>query len=58
MHDVAEFLGGHEPFDGLDHEALEEIARRTEVEYSLSERSSSSSGLRAPAHQGNSTRFD
>ncbi len=33
MHDIAEFLGGRDPFIGLDDEALEELAARTEVEF-------------------------
>ena len=33
MHDVAEFLSSHEPFRELEEEALEELARRVEVEY-------------------------
>jgi CBS domain-containing protein len=33
MHDVAEFLHRHEPFQALDESALEELARRTEVEF-------------------------
>ena len=33
MHDIAEFLGGRDPFSGLDEEALEELATRTEVEF-------------------------
>ena len=33
MHDIAEFLGGRDPFSGLDEAALEAIASRTEVEF-------------------------
>jgi CBS domain-containing protein len=33
MHDIAEFLGGRDPFSGLDEEALEALAGRTEVEF-------------------------
>jgi CBS domain-containing protein len=33
MHDIAEFLGGRDPFSGLDEEALEALASRTEVEF-------------------------
>ncbi|MGH2984206.1 MAG: putative nucleotidyltransferase substrate binding domain-containing protein [Solirubrobacterales bacterium] len=33
MHDVAEFLGAHHPFSGLDQEALERLAERVEVEF-------------------------
>jgi CBS domain-containing protein len=33
MHDIAEFLGGRDPFSGLDEEALERLATRTEVEF-------------------------
>jgi CBS domain-containing protein len=33
MHDIAEFLGAHEPFTELDPDALERLASRTEVEY-------------------------
>jgi CBS domain-containing protein len=33
MHDIAEFLGGRDPFSGLDEEALEALAARTEVEF-------------------------
>ncbi|HEU4980519.1 MAG TPA: cyclic nucleotide-binding domain-containing protein, partial [Solirubrobacterales bacterium] len=33
MHDIAEFLRGCDPFSGLDEEALEQLAQRTEVEY-------------------------
>jgi CBS domain-containing protein len=33
MHDVAEFLGAHEPFSGLDQEDLEQLAERVEVEF-------------------------
>ncbi len=33
MHDIAEFLGGRDPFSGLDEQALEELASRTEVEF-------------------------
>src|SRR3954449_807565 len=33
MHDIAEFLGGRDPFSGLDPAALESLARRTEVEF-------------------------
>ncbi len=33
MHDIAEFLGGHDPFSGLDEGSLERLASRTEVEF-------------------------
>jgi CBS domain-containing protein len=33
MHDIAEFLRGFDPFNGLDEEALERLARRSEVEF-------------------------
>ena len=33
MHDIAEFLGGRDPFSGLDEEDLEALAARTEVEF-------------------------
>ena len=33
MHDIAEFLKGRDPFSGLDEEALEALAARTEVEF-------------------------
>src|SRR3954449_10987351 len=33
MHDIAEFLGGRDPFSGLDTVALNRLARRTEVEF-------------------------
>src|SRR3954453_6038032 len=33
MHDIAEFLGGRDPFRGLDEEALDALAARTEVEF-------------------------
>jgi CBS domain-containing protein len=33
MHDIAEFLGGRDPFSGLDTPALDRLARRTEVEF-------------------------
>jgi CBS domain-containing protein len=33
MHDIAEFLGGRDPFSGLDEAALEELAAKTEVEF-------------------------
>ena len=33
MHDIAEFLGGRDPFSGLDEQALEDLAARTEVEF-------------------------
>jgi len=33
MHDIAEFLGGRDPFSGLDDEALERLAAATEVEF-------------------------
>ena len=33
MHDIAEFLNGHDPFSGLDETALERLAERTEVEF-------------------------
>jgi CBS domain-containing protein len=33
MHDIAEFLGRHDPFSGLDEAELERLAARTEVEF-------------------------
>jgi CBS domain-containing protein len=33
MHDIAEFLGGRDPFSGLDEAQLERLASRTEVEF-------------------------
>src|SRR5215208_2582353 len=33
MHDIAEFLGGRDPFSGLGEEDLETLAARTEVEF-------------------------
>ena len=33
MHDIAEFLGGRDPFSGLDEAELERLAGRTEVEF-------------------------
>jgi CBS domain-containing protein len=33
MHDIAEFLGGRDPFSGLDTAVLDRLARRTEVEF-------------------------
>ncbi len=33
MHDIAEFLGGRDPFGGLDEAALEALAAKTEVEF-------------------------
>ena len=33
MHDIAEFLGGRDPFSGLDEADLERVASRTEVEF-------------------------
>src|SRR5262245_42167044 len=33
MHDIAEFLGGRDPFSGLDEEQLERLAAETEVEF-------------------------
>ncbi len=33
MHDIAEFLGGRDPFSGLDEADLEALASRTEVEF-------------------------
>jgi CBS domain-containing protein len=33
MHDIAEFLKGHDPFSGLDEESLEQLAERVEVEF-------------------------
>jgi CBS domain-containing protein len=33
MHDIAEFLRTHDPFSGLDEEALERLAERVEVEF-------------------------
>ncbi len=32
MHDIAEFLRTHDPFSGLDEEALEQLAERVEVD--------------------------
>jgi CBS domain-containing protein len=33
MHDIAEFLGGHDPFSGLDERSLDRLASHTEVEF-------------------------
>ena len=33
MHDIAEFLGGRDPFSGLDEADLEAVAAKTEVEF-------------------------
>ena len=33
MHDIAEFLAGHDPFIGLDEAELERLASRTEIEF-------------------------
>jgi CBS domain-containing protein len=33
MHDIAEFLGRHPPFDTLDEEALERVAASAEIEF-------------------------
>ena len=33
MHDIAEFLGGRDPFSGLNEADLERLASRTEVEF-------------------------
>jgi CBS domain-containing protein len=33
MHDIAEFLGGRDPFSGLDTAALDRLAQRTQVEF-------------------------
>ena len=33
MHDIAEFLRGRDPFSGLDEEALDALAAKTEVEF-------------------------
>src|SRR3954468_24730474 len=33
MHDIVEFLQKHEPFSDLSEQALEELARSTEVEF-------------------------
>ena len=33
MHDIAEFLRGRDPFSGLDENALDRLASRTEVEF-------------------------
>ncbi|HVG76378.1 MAG TPA: putative nucleotidyltransferase substrate binding domain-containing protein [Thermoleophilaceae bacterium] len=33
MHDIAEFLRGHPPFDTVDEPTLEEIARNAEIEF-------------------------
>jgi CBS domain-containing protein len=33
MHDIAEFLGGRDPFSGLDPAALDRLAQGTEVEF-------------------------
>jgi CBS domain-containing protein len=33
MHDIAEFLRGHPPFDTLDDEALERVASSAEIEF-------------------------
>jgi CBS domain-containing protein len=33
MHDIAEFLGGRDPFSGLDARSLEQLAQRTKIEF-------------------------
>ena len=33
MHDIAEFLGGRDPFSGLDAKSLERLGERTEIEF-------------------------
>jgi CBS domain-containing protein len=33
MHDIAEFLAGHDSFSGLDEAGLERLASRTEIEF-------------------------
>jgi CBS domain-containing protein len=33
MHDIAEFLAGHDPFTGLARAELERLAKRTEIEF-------------------------
>ena len=33
MHDIAEFLRGHPPFDTLDAETLERVAASAEIEF-------------------------
>jgi CBS domain-containing protein len=33
MHDIAEFLGGHPPFDTLDEETLQRVAASAEIEF-------------------------
>jgi CBS domain-containing protein len=33
MHDIAEFLSAHDPFSGLDEEALERLGQHAEVEF-------------------------
>jgi CBS domain-containing protein len=33
MHDIAEFLAGHDPFTGLKQPELERLAKRTEIEF-------------------------
>jgi len=33
VHDIADYLSRHEPFAGLEHEALAEVAARVEIEY-------------------------
>jgi len=33
MQDIAEFLGGHDPFSGLDEGSLDRVASRAEVEF-------------------------
>ena len=50
MHDIAEFLRGHEPFAELDDRALEELADRTEVEHFASGDVILRQGEPAPAH--------
>ena len=33
MHDIAEFLGAHDPFSGLDEAALDQLGQRVQVEF-------------------------
>src|SRR5258708_6341369 len=33
MHDIAEFLSGHDPFTDLDEESLERLAEHADVEF-------------------------
>ena len=33
MHDIAEFLSTHDPFSGLDEDALERLVERVEVAF-------------------------